>query len=324
MKPLQIEGARALASAGAIKNVKLIASQDGLYVEINDAFTVANRVRQTRFFAKADTCFSWLREMGITHVDEVDLSHWGIEKKPTIPVLANVLAIWKFGVATAIGEEWVWRTQRVEALSQKGKHVEALKEAEKALQAAEESLKPDHPDIAELLNNLAIQHYALGQFKEAQALYQRALANAEKTLGKNDPLVGACLNNLAEVLEALGESESVESMYLRALAICEKHPDPNITDQSNAGTILTNLASLYLHQADYAKAEPLFTRALAIWKDFSGWLGTKHPNEERCLEGLAELYRKTNREKKAVPLEKRAATIKSRSGSANMRTESGR
>jgi len=118
--------------------------------------------------------------MGITHVDDVDLSNWGIEKKPPIPVLANVLAIWNFGVATAIGEEWVRRTQKVEALSQKGKHAEALKEAEKALQAAEESLKPDHSDIAELLNNLAIQHYALGQFNEAPTTLPTGIGQCRK------------------------------------------------------------------------------------------------------------------------------------------------
>ena len=75
-KPLQIEGARALVDAGAIAKVRVIASHEGLFVELNDIFTISTRLKETRFFAKSDTCFSWLRELGITHINEVDLTDW--------------------------------------------------------------------------------------------------------------------------------------------------------------------------------------------------------------------------------------------------------
>ncbi len=76
-KPIIIEAVRALAEAGAISHVRLIASPDGMYVEINDMFVVANRLREIRYFAKSDTCMGWLKEVGISKVNEVDLSHWG-------------------------------------------------------------------------------------------------------------------------------------------------------------------------------------------------------------------------------------------------------
>lgn len=76
-KPLLIEGARALGEAGVIKHVRVTASAQGLYVEINGIFFVANRTKEVRYFAKADTCFSWLREIGAMKVDEVDLTEWG-------------------------------------------------------------------------------------------------------------------------------------------------------------------------------------------------------------------------------------------------------
>lgn len=78
MKPLMIEGARALVDAGAVNHVRLIASSEGLSVEINRVFVVANRQKETRYFAKSDTCFSWLRELGITTIHEVDLSRWEV------------------------------------------------------------------------------------------------------------------------------------------------------------------------------------------------------------------------------------------------------
>lgn len=75
-KPLKLEGVRALAQAGAIQRVQVIATRDGLRVEFNDTFYVATREDRPRFFTKADTCISWLRELGITKIDEFDLTHW--------------------------------------------------------------------------------------------------------------------------------------------------------------------------------------------------------------------------------------------------------
>ncbi len=309
MKPLQIEGARALADAGAVNHVRVVASAAGLHVEINRAFTVANRTKQIRYFAKADTCFSWLREMGISRIHEVDLTRWGADEKPVIPGLSGVLAFWKFSVSTVIGSEWVRRAEKVESLSKKGRHAEALIAANQALQLAEDELEPDHPDIAVLLNCLGIEHHALEQFEQAEPLYKRALAIAEKALGPDDPFVGTCLNNLAEACDAQGKSDQTEAMYLRALAICEQDTD---SDQSVVAIILTNLASLYAHQRSYEQAEQLCERALEIWNGISGILLPKPPDTAFTLEVLADVYRQTGRAEEAVALEKRAAAIDAR------------
>ena len=79
-KLLNIDGVRALAQAGAVSHVKVIASDDGLCVELNQIFKVTNRAKEIRYFAKAETVFSWLKGMGINQINEVDLSRWVIEK----------------------------------------------------------------------------------------------------------------------------------------------------------------------------------------------------------------------------------------------------
>ena len=311
LKPLQIEGARALAEAGAIDHVKVVASAEGLYVEINRIFTVSNRTKQTRIFAKADTCFSWLREMGISRINEVDLSHWGAEAKPALAGLSSVLAFCKFSVSAAIGNEWMRLERKVESLSNKGRHAEAIIAANQALQLAEDALEPGHPDIAVILNSLATQHFALRQFEQAEPLYKRALVNAEKALGKNDPFVGVCLNNLAETYDAQGKSDQTEAMYLRALKISEMTTDAAKSEgaTSNVAVILTNLASLYARQGANVQAEQLYKKALEIWNDMTGLLLPEDPKVASSLEGLAELYRTTGREEMAAKLEKRAAKI---------------
>jgi len=312
MKPLQIEGARALADAGAIDHVKAVASADGLYVEINRMFTVANRTKQTRHFAKADTCFSWLREMGISRIDEVDLTDWGAEAASSVPGLSHVLAFWRFSVSAVAGDEWMRLAKKAESLSDKGRHAEAMIAANRALQLAEDVLEPDHPDIAVLLNCLATQHSALGQFDQAEGLYKRALENAEKGLGEADPFVGVCLNNLAEAYDAQGKSDPTEAMYLRALTICEKKEYPDNVDKSDEAVILTNLAALYARQGSDKQAEQLYKRAVEIWREASGLFAPNPLKAAASFEGLAALYRKTGREGKAAPLDKQAAAITKR------------
>ena len=313
LKPLQIEGARALAEAEAIDHVKVIANTEGLYVEINHKFMVSNRIKQTRIFSKADTCFSWLREMGISRIDEVDLSLWGAQVKPDALIRAGVLAFWKFSVSAVIGDEWMRLAQKAESLSSKGRHAEAAIAANQALQLAENALEPVHPDIAVILNCLGTQYFAMGQFDQAEPFYKRALENAENALGPNDSFVGVCLNNLAEAYDALGKSEQTEGMYLRALSITEKSVDADSrTDKSNLAIILTNLASWYARQGSNEQAEQLYKRAIEIWEGETGLLFPDPPKAALSLDGLADIYRNTGREKQAVALEKRAAKIKSR------------
>ena len=57
----------------------------------------------------------------------------------------------------------------------------------------------DHldPDVATMLNILALVYRDQSKFKEAGALLNDALAIREKTLGPDHPAVAATLNNLA-------------------------------------------------------------------------------------------------------------------------------
>jgi tetratricopeptide (TPR) repeat protein len=46
---------------------------------------------------------------------------------------------------------------------------------------------PEHPDVANSLNNLAALYYSQGQYAKAENLYERALAIWEKALGPEHP-----------------------------------------------------------------------------------------------------------------------------------------
>ena len=50
------------------------------------------------------------------------------------------------------------------------------RQAREALQAAEQALGPDHPDVAQSLSNLAALYYTQGQYAQAEPLFKRSLA----------------------------------------------------------------------------------------------------------------------------------------------------
>jgi hypothetical protein len=175
MKPLLIEGARAIGDAGAIKHVRVVASAEGLYVEINRTFTVANRKKETRHFAKADTCFSWLHEIGVRSIAEVDLTHWGAEPGLGTRGFSMIRSAGRSLIASVVGSEWARLANKAESLSEKGQAAEALLVAKQALQMVEDALEPNHIDRAVVMNCVARHHTVLGQFVEAEPLFRRSL-----------------------------------------------------------------------------------------------------------------------------------------------------
>uniref|UniRef100_A0A671PLE0 Kinesin light chain n=1 Tax=Sinocyclocheilus anshuiensis TaxID=1608454 RepID=A0A671PLE0_9TELE len=123
----------------------------------------------------------------------------------------------------------------------------------------EKTLGKDHPAVAATLNNLAVLYGKRGKYKEAEPLCKRALEIREKVLGKDHPDVAKQLNNLALLCQNQGKYEEVEYYYCRALEIyeCRLGPDdPNVAKTKN------NLASCFLKQGKYKEAEVLYKEIL--------------------------------------------------------------
>uniref|UniRef100_A0A671KI54 Kinesin light chain n=1 Tax=Sinocyclocheilus anshuiensis TaxID=1608454 RepID=A0A671KI54_9TELE len=128
-----------------------------------------------------------------------------------------------------------------------------------ALVYREKTLGKDHPAVAATLNNLAVLYGKRGKYKEAEPLCKRALEIREKVLGKDHPDVAKQLNNLALLCQNQGKYEEVEYYYCRALEIyeCRLGPDdPNVAKTKN------NLASCFLKQGKYKEAEVLYKEIL--------------------------------------------------------------
>lgn len=193
-------------------------------------------------------------------------------------------------------------TRAVE-LHQQGKEAEAEPLYKRALAIREKALGPNHPDLASLLNNLALIYQAGQRYGEAESLYKRALAIREKALGANHPDVARSLVNLADLHAVQARHREAEALYRRALAIRERSLS---RDHPELVKLLISLADVYVAQARFAEAEPLHKRALVILERVHG---PQHPEILDSLNGLAALYEGQARYAEAEPLYRRALAI---------------
>ena len=192
-------------------------------------------------------------------------------------------------------------------LDERARYVEAELLYQRALSIREQSLGPEHPDVAALLNNLASSYRAQGKHAEAELLYQRALHIREQSQESESSDVAYPLTNLATLYLEQGKYTEAEPLYQRALRIREQSQGPEHPDVAYP---LNGLANLYSEQGRYEEAELLYQRALSIREQS---LGPEHPDVADSLNGLATLYREQGKYEEAESLYQRALRIREQS-----------
>jgi CHAT domain-containing protein/Tfp pilus assembly protein PilF len=189
-------------------------------------------------------------------------------------------------------------------LHRAGKYSEALPPVERALEIRQRVLGPEHPYVAQSLNNLAHIHVDKGAYARAEPLFIRALGIREKALGPEHPDVAQTLNILASLYLNQGAYAKAEPLFRRVLSIREKALGP---EHFLVAGSLNNLGVLYRNIGDYARAEPLFQRAVSVWEKA---LGPEQPEVALALNNLARLYDYKGDYLRAEPLFQRALTIR--------------
>ncbi len=146
------------------------------------------------------------------------------------------------------------------ALDDAGDYRDAEGPYTQALALRENALGPEHPDVAESLNNLAELYRAQGRYAEAELLYERALAIDEKALGPEHPALATDLNNLAGLYHAQGRYAKAEPFFKRALVVAEKTLGP---EHPNVATFRKNYAISLRAAGRAAEADALEARITA-------------------------------------------------------------
>ena len=89
----------------------------------------------------------------------------------------------------------------------------------KAIQELEQKTGRNNPDLAVLLNILAVIYREQGRFKEAIRVLRETLEIRENVFGMKHPSVAATLNNLSVLHGKCGDYKTAEPFCQRALEI---------------------------------------------------------------------------------------------------------
>ena len=151
------------------------------------------------------------------------------------------------------------------------------------LEIRSRNLPEDHPDLADIHNNLAELLHKKGDYAAAEPLYRQALEIRRRVFGEDHFDVARTLNDLAALARDRGDYAAAEPLFRQALEIRRRIFGE---DHFDVATSLNNLAMLLQAKGDYAAAEPLFRQALEIRRRI---FGEDHPEVARSLSNLAVL-----------------------------------
>jgi tetratricopeptide (TPR) repeat protein len=156
--------------------------------------------------------------------------------------------------------KWNTLTARVVAFYQQGWYAIAEKLAAETLEFAESAFGPDHSNVAESLNNLALICYS--QAKEAEAaIFEQTLSQRQgEVLWPESPDATQYLNKLVLLNLAKRKYSQAESFFERALTVKKYGLGQEHAELSQ---ILGNLADLHKSQGNYEVAE-YFIKSLRI------------------------------------------------------------
>jgi tetratricopeptide (TPR) repeat protein len=230
-----------------------------------------------------------------------------MDRPPTkLPFVLLAFGLWIFACPGSLAEDNDAEAlnQRVTQLIGQGKYREAIPVAERAVEVSKLNRGPEHPEVADALNNLAFLFKEIGDYAKAEPLLQEALRIRQKVLGPEHPDTARSFNNLAALYWAMGQYPKAEPLLQEALRVRQKVLGPEHPETADS---LDNLAAAYQAMGMYAKAEPLYHEALRIRQKV---LGPEHPDTVISLSNLATLYWAMGEYPKAEPLYQEALRIR--------------
>ena len=207
-------------------------------------------------------------------------------------------------LAQSLDEATALAQQAIE-LSRQGHYSEAVPLAQRALAIRENTLGPDHSNVAQSLDTLGGLYMKLNRYDEAVSLLERILKIKEKSLGPDHADLAPVLNLLALLyINHQGRYADAELASKRSLAIREKVLGPNHPDVAQS---LNTLGTLYGTLGRYVDAEALLKRSLAIQEKAHGPI---HAGVSESLNLLGSIYDMEGRYADAEPLLRRSLAMR--------------
>lgn len=177
----------------------------------------------------------------------------------------------------------------------------------KVLTVKEKVLTQNHPDIAEIYNNIGCVYDKLGNHIRALEYLKKALTIRIKVLPENHPDIATSLDNIGGVYVQLGEYEKIKQALeycLKALTIKKKFLPENHPD---IATLYNDVGSVYYKLGDHKQALEYYLKALAVAKKV---LPVNHPNIATLYNNIGGLYGELGEHKKEINYYLKALVIR--------------
>jgi tetratricopeptide (TPR) repeat protein len=168
-------------------------------------------------------------------------------------------------------------------LSHRGEHAEAERLLRQALAIRRSATGPDHPSVADELQNVAQALMRQGRLKEAEALSREALERSRRALGdRHGTVINARLPLLAQILDRQGRHDEADAVFRQAL-------ESNHFGDVMVGQMRRDYGRMLLRRGEHARAEAQLLESLALLD--RAYRGTDHPSTHESKRALMELYR---------------------------------
>ncbi|MDH0865032.1 tetratricopeptide repeat protein [Mitsuaria sp. GD03876] len=172
-----------------------------------------------------------------------------------------------------------------------------------------EAESPDHPALAEPLNELALWHAARDERAQADALLARAQRLLEGEGAAREVALASVLATRGRMNEALGREGDARRFNERALALYRAHADEGAAVWAAESGVLNALAGQLYRRRRLREAEALFLQALDRLEQA---VGAGDPRLLPLLDNLQALHRSQGRTEAAAALARRAAALRRR------------
>lgn len=141
----------------------------------------------------------------------------------------------------------------------------------------------DHPNIGQILNNLATVCQALGRTAEAEFKYAEALGMYRRLFEGDHPDVATSIGGLAGVRRELGHFAEAERLHAEALDMRRRLFEEDHPDVANS---ICNLANVRHTLGRAAEAESMYAEALGMLRRL---FERDHPSVAVVLTNLADV-----------------------------------
>jgi len=172
-----------------------------------------------------------------------------------------------------------------------------------ALAIRRNKLTPNHPDLANGLNNMAYALLQAGRLNQARSLAEEAVALSERVNGTEHAGTGIFLSTLSEIERLDGDLEAADRDTARAL-VCLKSLGPSNT---NFSELLLTRAQVERDLGRLADSEATFRKLINILEDTS-----RAGGQARLVAALREydiLLKKLGRTRDSAEIEARIRTL---------------